>query len=41
MEISHPTANAMKSDLMLNEFLKWCKLILEYNDFKVIKKTQE
>jgi len=38
LRISHKTVNSMKSDLTPNEFIMWCKKILEYNGFKIEKK---
>ena len=35
--ITHRIVNTMKSDLTPDELLKWCKRILEYNGFSVIK----
>lgn len=36
--ITHQIVNAMKSDLLIDEFLEWCIKILEYNGYIVKKR---
>jgi len=38
--ITHKIVNSMKTDLMVGEFLEWCKIILVHNGYEVKQKLE-